>query len=168
MGLYQRKVQKSYFKILELHLPPYSFRGYGLGLRSMKSMNRSLVAKLGWKIFWNYNKFWVFHLKAKYLLNGDFLQASTPRNSSWIWKGIMDSKPLVESGACLIPSSLFKPQPCLWPQHGRSLNISPRQSSQMPSSPFQTSLVRKLEKIYTSATTSTLYGKMGRLQKPCW
>jgi hypothetical protein len=61
----------------------------GLGIRSMESLNNSLLARLGWKMTSNQSLFWVNSLRGKYLKNGvSFLNAPST-HSSWLWKGLL-------------------------------------------------------------------------------
>ncbi|GLT69946.1 hypothetical protein SLA2020_420550 [Shorea laevis] len=74
----------------------------GLGIRSMLSLNNSLLAKLGWKLISNQPLLWVDVLWAKYLRNGvSFLKAPNSPLSSWIWKGLLKNRKVVEKGACI-------------------------------------------------------------------
>jgi hypothetical protein len=73
----------------------------GLGFRSMKATNLALIAKLGWKFISDHDCLWVQQLRTKYIKYGDFFSTSSPTNASVIWKGILQSKPLLSSNACL-------------------------------------------------------------------
>jgi hypothetical protein len=73
----------------------------GLGICSMEFINNSLLARLGWKLVSDAPLLWVKVLKGKYLLNGvPFLEAKVNAHSSWIWKGLMKNRKVVELGAC--------------------------------------------------------------------
>jgi hypothetical protein len=78
----------------------------GLGLRSMEFLNNSLLARLGWKLTSNQPLLWVDALRGKYLKNGvSFLNASPNPVSSWIWKGLLKNRSVVQKGACIAISS---------------------------------------------------------------
>jgi hypothetical protein len=78
----------------------------GLGIHSMESLNNTLLARLGWKLTSNQSSFWVDSLRSKYLKNGvSFLNASPNPMSSWIWKGLLKNRKVVEKGACISISS---------------------------------------------------------------
>jgi hypothetical protein len=78
----------------------------GLGLRSMEFLNNSLLARLGWKLTSNQPLLWVDALRGKYLKNGvSFLNASPNLVSSWIWKGLLKNRSVVQKGACIAISS---------------------------------------------------------------
>jgi hypothetical protein len=69
----------------------------GLGLRSMEFLNNSLLARLGWKLTSNQPLLWVDALRGKYLKNGvSFLNASPNPVSSWIWKGLLKNRSVVQ------------------------------------------------------------------------
>jgi hypothetical protein len=74
----------------------------GLGICFMESVNNSLLARLGWKMTINAPLLWVDALRGKYLRNGStFLNDVAHPMSSWLWKGIMKNKSVVQKGACL-------------------------------------------------------------------
>jgi hypothetical protein len=74
----------------------------GLGLRSMKFLNHSLLARLGWKMTSNQPLLWVDVLRGKYLKNGvSFLNTSSNPSASWLWKGLLKNRKVVQKGACI-------------------------------------------------------------------
>ncbi|XP_059451038.1 uncharacterized protein LOC132181824 [Corylus avellana] len=78
----------------------------GLGISSMKFLNSSLLARLGWKLTSNEPLLWVDALKGKYLQQGfSFLEAPYNPVSSWLWKGLIKNRKVVEKGACWSISS---------------------------------------------------------------
>jgi hypothetical protein len=75
-------------------------------LRSMEFLNNSLLARLGWKLTSNQPLLWVDALRGKYLKNGvSFLNAPPNLSSSWIWKGLLKNRKVVQKGACIAISS---------------------------------------------------------------
>jgi hypothetical protein len=72
----------------------------GLGFRRMKDVNLSLMAKLGWKLLTGADYLWVSQLSGKYLNSGSFLSPSSISATSWLWKGITKTKPLISLGVC--------------------------------------------------------------------
>jgi hypothetical protein len=73
---------------------------------TMESLNNSLLARLGWKMTSNQPLFWVDSLRSKYLKNGmSFLNAPSNSLSSWLWKGLLKNRRVVEKGACISISS---------------------------------------------------------------
>ena len=72
-----------------------------LGISFMEFLNNSLLARLGWKLTSNEPLLWVDALKGKYLQNGlSFLEAPSNPLSSWIWKGLLKNRNVVEKRAC--------------------------------------------------------------------
>ncbi|XP_059454885.1 uncharacterized protein LOC132185077 [Corylus avellana] len=72
----------------------------------MESLNNSLLVRLGWKMTSNQSLLWVDSLRSKYLKNGiSFLNAPTNPSSSWLWKGLLKNRKVVEKGACISISS---------------------------------------------------------------
>ncbi|XP_059450878.1 uncharacterized protein LOC132181647 [Corylus avellana] len=72
----------------------------GLGIRRMKDVNLALISKLGWKLLTGSDSLWVSQLSGKYLQSESFLSPSSLSSSSWLWKGILKSKPIISQGAC--------------------------------------------------------------------
>jgi hypothetical protein len=77
----------------------------GLGLKTMAAVNLALIAKLGWKILSDPDSFCFKQLRAKYIQYGDLFTSPYPGNASWLWKGILRTKSLLQSGTCLKVSS---------------------------------------------------------------
>lgn len=63
------------------------------------------IAKLAWLIHTNPQSLWVQILKEKYFLTAHFLEAEVKANALWIWKGIMQTRPIIEEGWCILPGS---------------------------------------------------------------
>jgi hypothetical protein len=72
----------------------------GLGLRRSLDTNYALISKLGWSLAVNEDKTWVSLLKSKYLNGVPFMQVISSTNSSWLWQGILKSRPLLSKGLC--------------------------------------------------------------------
>ena len=66
----------------------------------MRDVNLSLITKLGWKLLNNADTMWVGQLRGKYLHSCSFLSPQTLSTSSWLWKGILQSIPIISKGAC--------------------------------------------------------------------
>jgi hypothetical protein len=74
----------------------------GLGIRTMEVINNSLLARIGWKMVSNQPHLWVDTLRGKYLKRGiSFLNAPSNVPSSWLWKGLLRNRKVVEQGACI-------------------------------------------------------------------
>ncbi|GLT78653.1 hypothetical protein SLA2020_501810 [Shorea laevis] len=82
---------------------PKSFGG--LGVRSTSFMNQAFLAKLGWRILTEPDALWVQVVKAKYFPNCGFLEAEYKAGSSHTWKGIIESKSLVQAGIGFVVSN---------------------------------------------------------------
>jgi hypothetical protein len=75
----------------------------GLGLRRMKDVNLALIAKLGWKLLTGADSLWISQLTGKYLssLNSFLSLSLSPISAtSWLWKCIIKTIPLISLGAC--------------------------------------------------------------------
>jgi hypothetical protein len=73
----------------------------GLGIRSLDTMNLSLLAKLGWNLTIKKPMLWVEALTGKYLnFSQNFLNVAPKPLDAWLWKGLLNSRSIVEKGAC--------------------------------------------------------------------
>ena len=74
----------------------------GLGIRSLDTMNLSLLAKLGWNLSIKKPMLWVKALAGKYLNFGqNFLNVVSRPLDYWLWKGLLNCRSIVEKGAYL-------------------------------------------------------------------
>ena len=71
----------------------------GLGLRTARDTNLSLVAKLGWKMLNNNSTPWCQAMKHKYMKEKSLWDCSKPQKSSAAWKAILQSRELLRAGA---------------------------------------------------------------------
>lgn len=71
----------------------------GLGFRDLKSFNLVMLAKQGWRIVLDPTSLLARVLKAKYFLSTSFWEAGRPSNASSVWKGITDSRFILERGS---------------------------------------------------------------------
>ena len=75
-------------------------------MHSIEFLNHSLLARLGWKLTSNQPLLWVEALRGKYLKNGvSFLNAPPNPSYSWLWKGLLKNRFVVQKGACIAISS---------------------------------------------------------------
>jgi hypothetical protein len=72
----------------------------GFGLRRMKEVNLAFIAKLGRKLLTGADSLLLSQLSSKYLLSKSFLSPSSISATSWLWKGIIKTKPFISLGAC--------------------------------------------------------------------
>ncbi|KAJ1433705.1 ribonuclease H [Sesbania bispinosa] len=70
----------------------------GLGVRSMRLINTSLLGKLVWKFLSNEDKLWIEVLKAKYLKYDSILSVSAKARDSYIWRGILRARDSLKDG----------------------------------------------------------------------
>lgn len=61
--------------------------------------NRSLMAKIGWNCWLTNTFLWVHSLSAKYLQSTTFLSSHVPPSASWLWKGVLNCRDVVQKGA---------------------------------------------------------------------
>jgi hypothetical protein len=67
----------------------------------MEFINGSLLARLGWKLISKEPLLWVEALSGKYLPNSiSFLDVDVNLQSSWIWKGLLKNRKVLEKGDC--------------------------------------------------------------------
>lgn len=71
----------------------------GLGLHSMKLLNKTTLAKLAWQFLHEEDKLWVRVLHSKYGRGDDGLVSLSPiQGSSFVWRGLVSASPLVTEG----------------------------------------------------------------------
>uniref|UniRef100_A0A2N9IE72 Reverse transcriptase zinc-binding domain-containing protein n=1 Tax=Fagus sylvatica TaxID=28930 RepID=A0A2N9IE72_FAGSY len=70
----------------------------GIGFRDLYLFNKALLAKQGWRILKQPHSLVHRFLKAKYFPHHNFLEASVPRNASFIWRSICEAKDVLVSG----------------------------------------------------------------------
>jgi len=70
----------------------------GLGIRSARETNISLLGKLVWDMVQSTNKLWVHLISNKYSGGQSFLQASMRPNSSPSWYTIIRTKNILQQG----------------------------------------------------------------------
>jgi hypothetical protein len=61
----------------------------------MKEVNLAFISKLGWNLLMGSKSPWVSQLTGKYLQISSFLSPSSHSSSSWLWRGILKSKPIL-------------------------------------------------------------------------
>lgn len=74
----------------------------GIGIRLMKDSNLALLSKVAWLMSLSSPRPWVHCLKAKYLRNTALFTAESKPSSSWFWKGLLKSRPLISRGRCFL------------------------------------------------------------------
>lgn len=71
----------------------------GLGFRSLKEFNLSLLDKMCWRILQHPEALWVQVLKELYFPNSDFLSAKKGARASWAWSSILEGRKCIEEFA---------------------------------------------------------------------
>ena len=64
----------------------------GMGFRDLKSFNLALLAKQGWRLQTNSSSLCSQVCKAKYFLNGDFVDVEVGKKVSFAWRSIMEAQ----------------------------------------------------------------------------
>ncbi|GKV18865.1 hypothetical protein SLEP1_g29190 [Rubroshorea leprosula] len=70
----------------------------GLGLRSAWDNNQAFIAKLGWRIGKGDNALWCRVMQAKYLRGRNFMEAGNMVGASFIWRGIVKCRSVLQQG----------------------------------------------------------------------
>lgn len=97
VGLLHRLKARFDFEILEICQPKSSGE---IGLRMMKSMNKTLLVKTGWELSQASSSIWHLLLSSKYL-NSSSLRTVQPKlQDSQLWKGILKTRDLLSKGTC--------------------------------------------------------------------
>lgn len=70
----------------------------GLGFRDFECFNEALICKQGWRIIKQPSLLMSTILKAKYFPSTEFTNAREGSNPSYIWRNLMQARPLLLSG----------------------------------------------------------------------
>lgn len=70
----------------------------GLGFRDMLAFNKALLAKQVWRLITNPSSLLARVFKAKYFRNSDFIDAKSYQTSSYAWRSIIQTQPLIRRG----------------------------------------------------------------------
>ncbi|XP_027098791.1 uncharacterized protein [Coffea arabica] len=70
----------------------------GLGFKELEAFNMALLGKQVWRILTNPNLLVSKVLKAKYFPRSSIFECKIPKNASWIWRGLMAARKVVEHG----------------------------------------------------------------------
>lgn len=70
----------------------------GMGFRDISSFNQALVAKQGWRLIQNPESLAARIMKARYFREGNFLNASTGSNPSYIWRSLLWGRQVILKG----------------------------------------------------------------------
>lgn len=67
-------------------------------LKSLKALNLTMVGKHYWKLISNSNAIITGLRKTKYFSLGDYFSACLGHNSSYVWRGLMSAKDVLQRG----------------------------------------------------------------------
>ena len=70
----------------------------GMGFRDLKSFNKALLAKQGWRLQSNNQSLFARVFKAKYFPESEFTEASLGNHPSFAWRSIMSTQAVVQKG----------------------------------------------------------------------
>ena len=69
-----------------------------MGFRDLKSFNKALLAKQGWRLLTNTHSLFSRVFKAKYFPNCNFTEAAMGNHPSFAWRSIMSAQAVVKKG----------------------------------------------------------------------
>lgn len=69
-----------------------------MGFRDLKSFNKALLAKQGWRLQTNNHSLFSRVFKAKYFLGCEFKDATLGKHPLFAWRSIMSTQAVVEKG----------------------------------------------------------------------
>lgn len=72
----------------------------GLGMRSLKAMNSTMLGKIGWSLMNDRDKMWVKVLKSKYFPSSSFVQCRKKKNCSQLWSAVLNTRKILKQGLC--------------------------------------------------------------------
>lgn len=88
--------------------------GGGMGIKLIYEMNLTLLSKLGWMLTTSNQCPWVKCLQAKYLKRIDFMQVEWKASFSWIWNGLLQSRPIITQARCYLVVEPLGPGPSIF------------------------------------------------------
>lgn len=78
-----------------MEIPLYPQEG-GVGLKETSTWNKSSIARLVWMLFQNSGSLWIAWIHSNILKKKSFWLVKHSSNSSWIWKKILQLRPVVK------------------------------------------------------------------------
>ncbi|KAM6552927.1 hypothetical protein CsatB_013689 [Cannabis sativa] len=70
----------------------------GMGFRSLRDFNLSMLGKQGWRLMTRPNSLVAKVFKARYFPNGTFFSAELGNNPSFVWRSLLEAQDLVRKG----------------------------------------------------------------------
>ena len=71
-----------------------------MGFRDLRTFNLAMLPKQSWRLIQDRESLMYHCFKARYIPQTEFLDASNSPNSSYVWKSIMATKPILTDGCC--------------------------------------------------------------------
>ena len=71
-----------------------------IGFRDLRFFNLAMLAKQGWRLLKDHDSLLFKFFKAIYFLRCNFLHAAESPNSSYVWKSMMATMPILRNGCC--------------------------------------------------------------------
>ncbi|XP_023920514.2 uncharacterized mitochondrial protein AtMg00310-like [Quercus suber] len=72
----------------------------GMGFRDLRAFNLAMLAKQGWRLMQNQESLVYKCFKHRYFPKCSFLEACDSTNSSYVWKSLMATMPILKQGSC--------------------------------------------------------------------
>ena len=72
----------------------------GMGFRDIRLFNLAMLAKQGWRLLQEKDSLLYGCFKANYFPCCSFLGAKNVPNSSFVWKSLMATQPILKKGCC--------------------------------------------------------------------
>ncbi|XP_074290806.1 uncharacterized protein LOC141617506 [Silene latifolia] len=70
----------------------------GMGFRDFKLFNLALLGKQAWRLTTEAGSLWEQVMRARYYPNGDFMMATLGHNPSYIWRGLVEARMVLDRG----------------------------------------------------------------------
>ncbi|XP_074278012.1 uncharacterized protein LOC141601617 [Silene latifolia] len=70
----------------------------GMGFRDMEKFNSALLGKQAWRLLTHGDTLWARLMKARYYVDGSYLEAGLGHNPSYTWRDIWEAKGVVKKG----------------------------------------------------------------------
>ena len=72
----------------------------GIGFRDLKFFYLAMLAKQGWRLLKDHDSLLFKSFKVRYFPQYNYLHATDSLNSSYVWKSMMATMPILSSGCC--------------------------------------------------------------------
>ena len=72
----------------------------GMGFRDLRAFNLAMLAEQGWRMVQGNDSLLYKCFKARYFPRSNFLEAKESPNCSYVWRSLMATMPILQSGHC--------------------------------------------------------------------